>query len=277
MDQAISNQSEYMVTATIVTYNNDHELLSKAINSFLNTDLPVRLYIVDNSPEKGVEVLCNDSRIEYIFANGNNGFGAGHNIVIKKKSRLGKYHLVLNPDVYYEAGVVENLVKFMDENEDVGLCMPNVRYPNGQLQYLAKLLPTPLNLLGRFLRLERFNKTSKEIYEMRFSGYDKVMSVPYLSGCFMFIRSEVLSKVGGFDEGFFMYCEDIDLSRRIGMESETSFYPYVNIYHEFQKGSSKSIKLMIIHIKSAIHYFNKWGWFSDDERNRINKAAINQF
>ncbi|MEC7756004.1 MAG: hypothetical protein VYB44_18375 [Bacteroidota bacterium] len=67
--------------------------------------------------------------MEYTFNNANNGFGAGHNIIMKEQAKLGKYHFVLNPDISFKAAVLENLVEFMDANEDVGLCMPMVRYP----------------------------------------------------------------------------------------------------------------------------------------------------
>nr|WP_028950943.1 hypothetical protein [Sulfurihydrogenibium subterraneum] len=73
------------------------------------------------------------------------------------------------------------------------------------------------------------------IYELRFTGYNKIMEVPYLSGCFMFIRTKVLEKVGLFDERFFMYLEDTELSRRIHKVSKTIFLslcPYISLIWE---------------------------------------------
>jgi len=91
-----------MITASIVTYNNPTYQLTDAINSFLNTDLHVILYIIDNSDNRNIEKLCSDSRIEYIFNNANIGFGAAHNIAIKKAIETNsKYHLILNPDVFF--------------------------------------------------------------------------------------------------------------------------------------------------------------------------------
>jgi GT2 family glycosyltransferase len=166
----------------------------------------------------------------------------------------------------------------MENNKDVGLVMPKVLYPDGNIQYLCKLLPTPLDLFGRrFLNFCPFKKIVEkrnEVYELRFTGYDKIMEVPYLSGCFMFIRTEVLKKVGLFDERFFMYLEDTDLSRRTHRVAKTIYYPYVHIYHEYGKGSYKSLKLLYYHIKSAIKYFNKYGWFFDKERQEINKRIL---
>ena len=166
----------------------------------------------------------------------------------------------------------------MENNPDVGLVMPKVLYPDGTLQYLCKLLPTPLDLFGRrFLNFGPFRKIIEkrnEVYELRFTGYDKIMEVPYLSGCFMFIRTEVLKKVGLFDERFFMYLEDTDLSRRIHRVSKTIYYPEVSIYHEYGKGSYKNPKLLKYHLDSTFKYFNKHGWFFDKERDEINKKTL---
>jgi Predicted glycosyltransferases len=270
------------INVSIVLFKNDQDLVKKAIYSCVNSVLINRIYLIDNSPTDILGCLASlDSRIEYIFNNANLGFGKAHNIALKRSIEENiPYHLVLNPDVYFEGGVLEELYNFMESNPDVGLVMPKVLYPDGTLQYLCKLLPTPLDLFGRrFLNFGPFRKIVEkrnEIYELRFTGYDKIMEVPYLSGCFMFIRTEVLKKVGLFDESFFMYLEDTDLSRRIHRVAKTVYYPYVHIYHEYGKGSYKSIKLLYYHIKSAIKYFNKYGWFFDKEREEINKKILNK-
>ena len=266
-------------TASIVLYHNKTEQFKKAIKSLLDTNLHVKLYLIDNSANdnlKGLKKLAD--RIEYIFNNANLGYGKAHNIAIRKSiDENTKYHLVLNPDVYFEEGVLEELYDFMEKNPDAGLVMPKVLYPDGKIQYLCKLLPTPFDLFGRkFLNkgpVKKYIEKRNEIYELRFTGYNKIMEVPYLSGCFMFIRTEVLKKVGLFDERFFMYLEDTDLSRRIHRVAKTIYYPYVHIYHEHQKGSYKNLKLLKIHIESAIKYFNKWGWFNDPERDIINRKT----
>lgn len=268
------------INASIVLYHNNKEQLLKAINSFLNTDLKVKLYLVDNSSNDELKELSKiDKRIEYIFNNANFGFGKAHNIAIRKSIEENiPYHLVLNPDVYFEKGVLEELYNFMENNQDVGLVMPKVLYPDGELQYLCKLLPNPLYVFGRrFLDFGPFkNFVSKRNYkyEMRFTGYNKIMEAPYLSGCFMFLRISALKEVGLFDERFFMYFEDTDLSRRIYQKYRSIYYPFVKIYHEYGKGSYYNKKLLKYHIKSAIYYFNKWGWCFDKERKRINNKIL---
>ncbi len=268
------------INVSIVLFKNDQDLVKKAIYSCVNSVLINRIYLIDNSPTDILSCLASlNSRIEYIFNGANLGFGKAHNIALKRSIEENiPYHLVLNPDVYFKGGVLEELYNFMENNPDVGLVMPKVLYPDGTLQYLCKLLPTPLDLFGRrFLNFGSFKKIVEkrnEIYELRFTGYDKIMEVPYLSGCFMFIRTEVLKKVGLFDERFFMYLEDTDLSRRIHRVAKTVYYPYVYIYHEYGKGSYKSLKLLYYHIKSAIKYFNKYGWFFDKEREEINRKIL---
>ena len=132
-----------LVTASIVTYKNKKEVLDAAVTSFLNTGMDVFLYIIDNSPDDTIRQWYNDPRVEYIYNNANIGFGAAHNIIMRDISKLGKYHLVLNPDIRFENGVLEKLYHFMEENPNIGNCMPRIVYPDGNLQYLCKLLPTP--------------------------------------------------------------------------------------------------------------------------------------
>jgi GT2 family glycosyltransferase len=102
------------------------------------------------------------------------------------------------------------------------------------------------------------------------------MNVPYLSGCFMFFRCSALKEVGLFDERFFMYPEDIDLTRRMHKRYKTVFYPHVQVYHEHAKSSFKSLRMFAIHLYNIVKYFNKWGWLFDSERKKINKAVLCQ-
>lgn len=265
------------IVGSIVCYNSEPNQLKKAIDSFLNTENHVKLVLVDNSPTDELRNISNDSRVEYIFNPSNPGFGAAHNIAINKYNALSRYHLVLNPDVYFENGVLEKLFDYMNQNIEVGHVMPKVLYPDGRIQYLCKLLPSPMDLIfRRFIPFKAIKKKNNELYELRFTEYRKIMEVPYLSGCFMFLRSEVINVIGGFDERYFMYPEDVDLTRRINEKFKTIFYPNVHIYHEYGKGSYRSIRLLWIHITSMIKYFNKWGWIMDEKRERTNKRILEQ-
>lgn len=134
-----------MITACIVLYKNNPQVLSESIYSFLNSGRDDSfLYLVDNSPTEELKTLIASPNVEYIHNPSNPGFGAAHNIAIKKAIAMGsKYHLVLNPDVYFDEKVLSQIVDFMDDNPKIGNVLPKVLYPDGSIQYLAKLLPTP--------------------------------------------------------------------------------------------------------------------------------------
>jgi hypothetical protein len=266
------------ISATIVTYKNNIDILKQTIDSCLNSELEVKLYIVDNSCEDSIRQLCVDSCVEYIPMKSNIGFGAAHNVIMNDKKKLGTYHLVLNPDIRFEKGVLEKIFEFMQENPDIGNLMPKIIYPNGEIQHLCKLLPTPRDWFIRmFIPIKKIKDQIDYNLEMKFSDYNQIMDVPYLSGCFMFLRTDVIKKIGVFDEGIFMYGEDTDLNRRIFKNYRTVYFPIVTVIHDFEKGSHKSFRLLWIHIKAAIYYMNKWGWFFDKERTKINKQIKEKY
>ncbi|WP_298505524.1 glycosyltransferase family 2 protein [uncultured Maribacter sp.] len=266
------------ITISLVTYHNSFKDLKKIINSVKLISEKFLFYIVDNSNNRDIEVLCDIDSIIYIKNEKNIGFGAGHNIAINKAIDLkSDYHLIVNPDIYFDKNVIEELIVFFRTDESIGLLMPKVLFPNKNTQYLCKLLPTPFDLFfRRFLPFKKIKENLNIRYELRFTKYNKIMNVPYLSGCFMFCKTSALKNVGGFDERFFMYLEDIDLSRRIHEKYKTLFFPNVHIYHKFEKGSYKNKKLLKYHISSSIKYFNKWGWFFDFKRKKINAKTLSR-
>lgn len=260
------------ITASIVLFKSNPQEVKQAIDSFLNTSLNVRLFLVDNSPTDDLRALSSDPRVEYIANLKNIGFGAAHNIALKNALGDSRYHLVLNPDISFPANTLEPIKRYMDENPEVGLLLPKILYPDGSLQRLCKLLPKPSDL---FLR--RFMKSASQdadyLYEMHFADYNKRFEAPFLSGCFMFLRTEKLNETGMFDENIFLYWEDLDLSRRFFQVARNMYFPDVVVYHGYKRGAHHNYKLLLLSIKSLVYYFNKWGWF-DNERKKINKRII---
>ncbi len=262
------------ISCSIVIYHNPVEDLRKAIESFLNCSKSIRLYLIDNSADDTLRYQFLSPQIEYIHTGKNMGYGAGHNIAIRKALGRSKYHIILNPDIEFNPATLEGLYDFMQQNANVGLVMPKVLYRNGLTQYLCKELPSPADLfLRRFFPgpIKFAVKKLMEQYELRHKDYDTIMEVPNLSGCFMFIRTAVFETVGLFDEQYFMYLEDTDLSRRINRYYRTVYYPKETITHGYSKASYKNFKLMLHHLTSSIKYFNKWGWFTDQNRLLINR------
>ena len=266
---------EFDIISSLVTYRNDPVLLKKTVESFLTNKLRTRLFIIDNSNTDALRKVFANSRAEYIFNNRNIGFGRAHNQCMARNLAATKYHLVLNPDVVLAPRTLEKLFFFMESNPDVGMVMPKVLDDKNQVQFLCKRLPDPLNLMIRrfgFPFVRRISGKRLSRYEMREKDYNASFEAPYFSGCFMFIRAEALKKVGLFDERFFMYMEDTDISRRIHEHYRTVYYPEAHIVHSHARDSYQINRLLLTHIVSAIKYFNKWGWFFDRSRTTINRS-----
>lgn len=264
------------ISCSVVAYSNPPSQIANLLGCIAATEAPPTVYLVDNSPQDLLRDVAARFGAIYIHLPHNPGFGAAHNVAIGHALEAGAaYHAVLNPDISFGPEVFPALSQYMDEHPEVGMLMPAIRYPDGAPQLLCKLLPNPGDLLLRrfFPSLYRWSGRLAR-YELHESRYDRIMDVPVLSGCFMFLRATALRQAGGFDERFFMYLEDVDLSRRIGAVSRTVFFPGVSVVHEYGKGSYKNRKLLFYHLKSAILYFNKWGWFIDLMRRRINCETL---
>jgi GT2 family glycosyltransferase len=246
-----------------------------AIKSFLEGASNGVLVIADNSPAPLVSPYFQHERVHYIHTGQNLGFGKAHNFAFENVQAVSDVHLILNPDIVFGEKILPYLIDVMEINQRLGAIMPQIRYPDGKLQRLCKLLPTPADLLfRRFIPIKSFVDARNKVYEMHDLSQRSRSIVPTLSGCFLLVRSEILREIRGFDERYFMYLEDVDLVRRIGERGEVIYDPTVFVVHAYGKGSYRNFKLLSYHIKSAIKYFNKWGWFWDPVRRKSNRAAL---
>jgi GT2 family glycosyltransferase len=271
-----------MVTASIVLYKNSKSDIEKILDSFVRNTIHnenMRIYFIDNSPTDILRCLFNKEKFIYIFNPSNPGFGAAHNIAIKRAiDEKAIYHFVINPDIYFDEGVIFNLLDHIRKDATIGMIMPQILNLDGSIQFLPKLLPSPFSILIRKLK---FSKTIYgrfiNRYEMRNIPKNMVYNAPILSGCFTLLNLNAVQNVGMFDDKYFMYFEDWDLSRRMHHKYKTIYYPLVSVYHGYDSGANKSFKLFRFFLCSAFTYFNKWGWFCDRDRKKINKAALAQF
>ncbi len=262
--------------ASIVLYNTPQQLVSEAVDNLRQCPDIKEIYLIDNSPRGEAYMLNN---VHYIHNRRNLGYGRAHNIAIKQTLASDiPLHLVLNADVHFTAETISRCINAMEQNPDYGQLMPKVFYPDGTVQYLCKLLPSPLDLFGRRFLPHKLITKRLEKFEMRPTGYDKIMDVPYLSGCFMMLRCDALRKVGLFDEHYFLYPEDVDLTRRIHRYYKTVFYPDISVVHDHRQESYHSWRMAWIHFVNMACYFNKWGWntLTDRERKAFNRRAIEE-
>lgn len=264
-----------MLNISIVLYKTNLAELLPLLDTLYQVAGLNRIYLVDNSPSPTVELAALPLPVVYIYNNANLGYGRAHNIALRESVYDEiTYHLVINSDIIVQSADITSMIAFMDKHKTVGQLMPRVIYPTGEVQYVAKLLPTPLDVFGRRFLPKRWMSKRNERYELRSSGYSHPMNVPYLSGCFMLLRTEAVLQARLFDERYFMYPEDIDLTRTIHRDWLTLFWPGVTIIHNHAKKSYHSLRYLWIHIVNMCRYFNKWGWFRDSERDEINRRTL---
>lgn len=265
----------------MVLYRPDVPQLTTLLQHLLLVRSLRRIYLIDNSPMPLAErdaLRAMSPKVSYMHQKGKNlGYGAGHNIAIRKSIyNHTEVHLVMNSDIEVKATDIDQLYDKIRLHKEIGIIAPHVVYPNGETQYLCKLLPTPWDLFVRRFLPASWSRRRTERYELRASGYKKMMNVPYLSGSFMMMRTEAVLKARLFDERYFMYPEDIDLTRTIHRDYLTLYYPDVTIVHNHARASYHSPRMLWIHIVNMCRYFNKWGWLIDRERTLFNRTALEQ-
>lgn len=260
--------------ASIVLYKHSYAQLKATLDSLFAAPSIDKVILLDNHASDWAATFQHP-KVIYEKSAGNFGFGFGHNIAIRKYAKQSNYFLICNPDINFEVEEFEKLVDFAQSRTE-GLFLPKIVYENGENQYGARLLPSPLNLFTRRFSAILARKLDQK-YLLKALPLDQPSFVPYLSGCFMLFRSECLIDLKGFDERFFMYMEDIDISRRCAEKYGTVYYPLIHIVHQHEQASYKSKQLLQAHLKSAIQYFNKWGWLYDKNREQLNSKCLNQF
>lgn len=260
----LTTEDRKKITAAIVAYN-DYEEIKCAVSSMEEKTDPALnklVYIVDNSTadlgEKNsfAEWLSRFGDVRYVGLPENKGFGGGHNSVLDNLD--SEYHAIVNPDVIFHDDAFSKIVEFLDDNPDVGMCIPRLVDEEGKLQKCYRREITVLDVFIRQFGKGLF-KSRYDYHTMQEMDYSKPFDVPFAQGSFLVIRTEILKKIGGFDERFFMYLEDADLCRRVSEEARVVYFPGAEVMHRWERGSHKDFKLKIQHYRSMAKYFGKWG------------------
>lgn len=277
-DEGARDQASVVLSACIVIYRPDPGELAATIESLARAAGRIRgsvgtteLTIVDNTEADRTDpgpLRAALARIEpsglsvrVIAGHGNVGFGPGHNLAL---DRVGRYHLILNPDVEMQPDALANGLDFLRSQPDCGLLSPAAFFADGTRQYLCKRYPAVLDLLLRGFApsaLRRRFTARLDRYEMRDRIGDKVVwDPPIVSGCFMLFRGNVFRELGGFDPRFFLYFEDFDLSLRAGRVTRLAYVPSVRIVHHGGHAARKGLRHVRMFGRSAFAFFSKHGW-----------------
>lgn len=263
-----------MITVSICTYHTPFSDLDSCLASL--TDRAVKkVTIVDNARDQKMEEYARAHGVDYL-PSPNLGYGHAHNLAMLHTD--APYHLVLNADVYFSPEVIPQMIGVMERNPGVVQLQPKVLNSDGSLQYDSRQIPSFLVLMGRRF-FPKLIKGIDERFMLMHMDQNRPISVMYQTGCFMLERTSTVKSIGGFDERFFLYPEDIDLSRRMAEKGVVLYWPGVTIVHNHAAASYTSTKMLWIHMSNLLKYFAKWlvvgRWMQRTKMNkRINYIEI---
>ncbi len=248
------------VSAAVVSYNSSSKI-ENVLHSLLNHQgaYALQVYVVDNASQDGTVELVRDKfpQVQVLPLSENRGFGYGHNQVLPLLD--SDYHLIINPDITFDTDVLTPLCAYLREHPDVVMVTPQIYNPDGTVQPVPRRTPKYRYMAAG--KLERFGSVFRKWraeYTMSDRELTKPTDITFCTGCFMLVRTEAWRKLQGFDDRFFMYCEDADLTRRALQLGRVVCVPSVGVTHEWERGSSKNGKLFRIHLSSMRKYFKKW-------------------
>lgn len=271
-------KTDYDLVVSIVVYNPLVPILQQTIRSFEKTNLRIALTIFDNSKKPLEEnILQSKHPLVYHFNGCNLGYGAAHNKNLKPYLQKTDFVLILNPDVFFESHMIDELLLRMQNHPTIGLSIPKICHPGGDLQMVNRRLPRPqdyvISFLSSKLETNLFKTKTYKKYLLGDIDTDKAFLCPTTSGCFMLFKKQAFAEVNGFDERFFLYMEDTDLSRRVCEKYQVVVFSDLVAYHHWSRGAYKSLRLFLLFTRSIVRYFNKWGWIRDPLRERLNTCV----
>lgn len=165
------------------------------------------------------------------------GFGANHNAAFEHSSL--DYFCVVNPDIDFDADPFTDLIRGLAEPR-AGCSFPVQVNEDGQLQDSARSVPSPLALFERYNPFGVAGRAQPQL------------SPDWVNGAFMLFRADLFRRLGGFDERFFMYCEDVDICLRLQLAGYSLSHSEVKVTHAAQRGSRVNVRHMVWHVVSLL-------------------------
>jgi GT2 family glycosyltransferase len=222
------------VSIVIVSYNVANYLKECIRSIKRETICNYEIIVIDNNSEghtvellrtqhPDVTLIRNDLNLGFAKAN-NQGF----------KIANGRYVFMLNPDTLILNGAVDKLIQFLDEHPEIGACGPKNLNPDLTLQHNCHHFPSLTLEIFKFLQLKRFFPKNRLFgrEHMSYWDYGNIRAVDWITGCSLMIRKDVLDRIGGLDENYFLYSEECDFCYQMKQQGKKIFYfPQAEIIH----------------------------------------------
>lgn len=269
-----------MELSIIIVNYNVKEFLQNLLHSIEKASLNIshEIIIVDNASDDGSVELIRDKfpSVKLIANTENLGFGKANNQALEIAK--GKYLLLINPDAIVSEDTFDKMIRFFEDNPEAGLAGCKILNPDGTLQLACRRsFPGPWTSFCKVTGLSNLFPKSKLFarYNLTYLDEDQTYEVDAISGSFMMMKKETYDKVGGFDEEFFMYGEDLDLCYRIQQEGFKVYYVHTTQIIHYKGESTKRSRLDETKVfYDAMHLFVKKHFSSSLLVEAILRSAI---
>jgi N-acetylglucosaminyl-diphospho-decaprenol L-rhamnosyltransferase len=251
----VASPGQTTIDAVVVTHNNREQIRS-CIQSMRSSD-EVEVTVVDNASFDGTVEAIADLGVRVIGRDTNDGFAIGCNA--GWRSGVAPFVLFVNPDVTIARDAIDALVAVLEESPAIGAVGPRIVGSNGELEYSQRRFPRLRSTFAQALMLHRVlpkaGWTDDVVRDPAL--YEHPGPPDWISGACLMTRREVLVTVGGFDERFFMYREDVDLCRRVrACGYEIRFEPSATCVHAGGASAPRASLLPVL-AESRIRYARK--------------------
>lgn len=259
-------ESYPLLSALILNYRSPRDAI-RCVESLQKQTISDRMEIlvIDNhSLDESVGTfrarLRNKPHVRLIEHRRNAGFAVGNNLA--SRHAHGEYLLLVNPDNVLPPDAAETMIDILKRHPDAGIVGPALTYPNGKLRPSARRFPTLRDLFEKRISPRRWHERYRRQTE---TDGDRTREVDWLVGACLLMRRDFFEKLGGFDERFFLFFEDIDLCRRCHASGKKVLYaPSVRVMDRERRLSGRGLSSIFtnrttrIHMVSAVKYFWKW-------------------
>jgi GT2 family glycosyltransferase len=262
--------SPIKLSVSCVYFDTDEKVFDETIQSLAKSIehakqkgllIDTELHLINNNPQKDqwfkVKSINFESQLYRVICHtghGNIGYGRGNNLAIL--SATSDFHLILNPDVFLAEDNIFNALHHMQNNSQLDALAADAFDPENNRLYLAKRQPSVMVLLARAINskwLNKFLKQQLDRYEYRdlIPSATGSLDIELMSGCYMLIRTPALKSINGFDERYFLYFEDFDLSKRL---TQKALVFRVRITHLGGKAARKGRSHFVMFSKSMLRF-----------------------
>lgn len=245
----------------IIVSWNVRELLRACLRSLPLNDPQTEIIVVDSASSDSSAAMVRQEfpAVTLIASEANLGYSRGNNLGLERAR--GDYLLVLNPDTEIASDALAEMCAYMDAHPQVGALGPQMVYADGTPQSTRRRFPTPLTAFFESTWLQSLAPRSVlDRYYARDLAADQPAEVDWIVGAALLLRREAYEQVGGFDEGFFMYSEELDLCRRLKTAGwKVVHFPAARIIHHEARSSAQVPAATHIRFNtSKVRYFRKY-------------------